>query len=185
MEKNQHERLNDLIKDIRIAMLTTRDEHGGLRSRPMATQKERFDGDLWFFTSEHTGKSGEIQNDQCVNLSYSEPSAQKYVSVSGRAQIVKDREKMEAMWNPFYRAWFPQGLDDPELALLRVSVERAELWDAPPSMVVHVIGAAKAVITGDKGFKDDAAYHAKLGFESPNPAAATPRGEGGRESRSH
>src|SRR5208337_4347672 len=51
-----------------------------------------------------------------------------YVSFTGHASVVQDREKMQDLWCPAYRAWFPRGLDDPELALLRVDVERAEYW---------------------------------------------------------
>ena len=45
---NDIKKLGELIKDIRIAMLTTVDEDGSLRSRPMATQDAEFDGVLWF-----------------------------------------------------------------------------------------------------------------------------------------
>jgi general stress protein 26 len=38
------------------------------------------------------------------------------------------------------KAWFPDGLDDPDLALLRVHVEAAEYWDSPSSTMVHIVG---------------------------------------------
>lgn len=167
MERDENNgRLDELIKGIRIAMLTTRDERGGLRSRPMATQRGRFDGDLWFFTREHAGKSDEIFHDQCVNLSYANLDDEAFVSVSGRAQIVKDRDKMKALWSPHYLAWFPAGLADPDLALLRVHVERAELWDSPPNAAEPILGTAKAAWTGTPALQDDARYHAKLGFDA-------------------
>jgi general stress protein 26 len=141
-------KLHELIKDIRFAMLTTVEEDGTLRSRPMATQQFEFDGDLWFFTSADTPKVDEVQHHQQVNVSYSEPKDQKYVSVSGMAELVRDRQKIEALWNPIFKAWFPKGLDDPDLALLRVSVEKAEYWDSPSSGVVRLVGFVKALTTG-------------------------------------
>lgn len=141
-------KLRDLIKDIRFAMLTTIEEDGTLRSRPMATQELDFDGDLWFFTYGGAAKVEEVQHHQQVNVSYAEPNDQKYVSVSGTAQLVRDRQKIEELWNPLYKAWFPQGLDEPDLALLKVSVDKAEYWDSPSSKVVRIVGFVKAVVTG-------------------------------------
>ena len=114
----------------------------------METQKTAFDGTLWFFTKEHSGKVDEVQRDRHVNLSYADPGKQHYVSVSGRASVVTDREKAKELWNPVLKAWFPKGLDDPELALLKVTVEKAEYWDSPSSAVVHRVGLAKALVTG-------------------------------------
>jgi len=70
--------------------------------------------------------------------------------VSGRASVVRDRGKAEELWSPAMKAWFPDGLDDPDLALLRVQVEDAEYWDTPSSKMVHVVGFVKAVATGQR-----------------------------------
>src|ERR1700739_4748776 len=80
----------ELIKDINVAMLTTEAEDGLLHSRPMATQKTGVDGQLWFFTGLSTGKVSEVDWNPEVNLSYSDGSANKYVSVSGTAEILHD-----------------------------------------------------------------------------------------------
>ena len=120
------EKLAKLIRGIKFAMLTTAMPDGTLRSRPMATQETEFDGSLWFFTYLQSGKVDEIRHDQHVNVSYADPSGNRYVSVSGKAAVVRDRAKAQALWSELHRAWFPQGLDDPNLALLRVDVHDAE-----------------------------------------------------------
>ena len=144
------EKLRDLIKDVRVAMLTTVDEDGSLRSRPMATQEMELDGELWFFTGAGSPKVREVQREQHVNVSYANPDDQQYVSVSGTAQVVHDRAKAEERWNPILKAWFPKGLDDPDLALLRIRVEKAEYWDSPSSKMVQLVGFVKAVTTGKR-----------------------------------
>ena len=141
-------KLGELIKDIQFAMLTTVDEDGMLRSRPMATQRAEFDGELWFFTGAGSEKVDEVEHEHQVNVSYADTENQRYVSVSGMAQLVRDRQKAEELWNPFFKAWFPDGLDDPDLALLRVRVEKAEYWDSPSSTMVHLYGFVKALATG-------------------------------------
>ena len=143
-------KLNDLIEDIDFAMMTTVDTDGVLRSRPMSTQKAEFDGDLWFFTSDKTHKTEEIEKDNRVNLSYANPDDNVYVSVSGTAKISKDKSKMEELWNPILKAWFPKGLDDPTICLLKVNVEQAEYWDSPSSTLVQIVGFAKALVTGQR-----------------------------------
>jgi len=149
-EKSDVEKIRDLIKGIRIAMLTTVEEDGGLRSRPMATQKEEFDGELWFFTSDETPKVGEIRKDRRVNLSYADPDDNRYVSLSGTARVVRDKEKARELWNPALKAWFPQGVDEPDLVLLNVQVEKAEYWDSPSSKMVQLVGFVKAIATGQR-----------------------------------
>jgi len=141
-------RVHDLIKDINIAMLTTSRPDGTLHSRPMATQQTNFNGELWFFTAEDSLKVDETQERPAVNVSYADAGHNRYVSVSGRGTLVHDRKMVEELWNPMYKAWFPKGLDDPQLALLRVDVEEAEYWDAPSSTMVHVVGFVKALLTG-------------------------------------
>ncbi len=144
------EKLNGLIEDIDFAMLTTVDTDGVLRSRPMSTQKAEFDGELWFFTSDRTHKTEEIERDSRVNVSYAEPKDNVYVSVSGAASISKDRAKMEELWNPILKAWFPDGLETPGICLLKVDVEQAEYWDSPSSTLVQVAGFVKALVTGNR-----------------------------------
>lgn len=142
-------KLNELIKDVQFAMLTTNDG-GVLRSRPMQTQDFDFDGDLWFFTSSETHKAEEIERDSRVNVAYAAPNDNTYVSVSGTASIIKDQEKIDEYWNEALKAWFPEGKDAPDLVLLKVAVEQAEYWDAPSSTVAQALGFLKALATGEK-----------------------------------
>jgi general stress protein 26 len=141
--------LGELIHGIKVTMMTTVEESGTLRSRPMWTHDRDFDGELWFFTREHTPKVDEVERDHHVNLSYSDPTRDRYVSVSGMARLVLDKEKARELWNPTLKAWFPQGLDDPELALLCVKVNKAEYWDTPNSRMVQLVGFVKGVLTGE------------------------------------
>lgn len=141
-------KLGEMIKEIKFAMLTTAEPDGTLRSRPMATQATEFNGELWFFTAASAPKVDEIEQDHHVNLSYAAPDKNLYVSVSGKARMVRDKQKAEELWNPAYKAWFPKGLDDPDLALLKVSATQAEYWDSSSSAVVHLVGFVKALATG-------------------------------------
>jgi general stress protein 26 len=147
-DQDDVKKLAKLIKGIGIAMLTTRDDDGTLRARPMQTQDQAFDGTLWFFTQASSHKVLEIDREHQVNLSYAKPDENRYVSVSGTAALVRDRARIDELWSPVLKAWFPKGKDDPDVALLRVDVAKAEYWDASSPTIVKLVGFAKAVLTG-------------------------------------
>lgn len=145
------ERLRDLIADLKVAMLTTQDTDGSLRSRPLQTLEMDGSNALWFFTSVTSPKVAEVAAGEWqVSLSYANPDKQDYVSVSGTASVVRDRAKMQALWSDWVKVWFPKGLDDPDLALLRVQMHKAEYWDGPGSSMKQLYALTKALTTGDK-----------------------------------
>ncbi len=146
-ETNDTGKLWELIKSIEVAMLVTEDGDS-LRSRPMAMSQREFDGTLWFFTRASSHKVTEVESEQRVNLAFSHPGKQNYVSISGHASLVKSPSDIANHWSEAVRVWFPKGKDDPDIALLKVTVAQAEYWDAPSSTMLHAYGYVKAVVTG-------------------------------------
>ena len=146
-------KIAELIKDIRVCMLTTAETDGSLRSRPMATQELHgtFDGHLWFFTELASGKVEELAQERHVNVSYARPSDQIYVSISGLAIVVRDTAKARQLWSPILHAWFPKGPEDPNLGLLHVRATEAEYWEAPHGTLVKAAGLIKA-LTGNENY---------------------------------
>jgi general stress protein 26 len=149
VDQESVKRLGRLIEDFRVAMLTTKDETGALHSRPMLTLYAEFDGDLWFFTHAHTHHADAVQHHHQVNVIYVNTDRERYVSVSGKAELVSARQRMAELWNPIYKSWFPQGLADSDLALLKVHVEQAEYWDSQASVMVQLTRFAKSLVTGE------------------------------------
>ena len=144
-------KVGGLIKDIRIAMLTTAGSDGSFASRPMATQKtDEFDGTLWFLAQAGSEKTDEIRDDSHVSLIYADSGDAKYVTVKGRAFLGHDQAKIHEMWNPMYKAWFPEGESDPNIRVLRVDVTEAEYWEASASRLVRGAKYLAAAVTGGK-----------------------------------
>lgn len=143
------DRLAALVGEIKFAMLTTAEPDGTLRSRPLATMQMDAQGALWFFTGQSSPKVHEVEAHRQVNVTYARPDRQDYVSISGTAETVRDRQKMQQLWTPWIKPWFPQGLDDPDLVLLKVTIRQAEYWDAPGNPIKRYYGLAKALATGD------------------------------------
>ena len=143
-------RLREIVKAVDICMLTTVDERGGLHSRPMSNNRDvEFDGDLWFFTYGSSHKVDEVGRAPQVNASFADVDGQLYASVTGRAEVVRDRAKIAELWKPQLRAWFPEGVETPDIALLKVSVERAEYWDGSQSLVAHAVSLVSSLVTGE------------------------------------
>jgi general stress protein 26 len=155
----------ELIRNVQVAMMVTLDEQGRMRGRPMrAVSTKEFTGTLWFFTSQPSPKTDEIQHDDRVLLAYADPSKQDYVSVSGTAQVIRDPAKQKELWSEPLRTWFPNGPEDPHAALLKVEVEGAEYWDSPSSTFVHAYGYVKALTTGEP---PAAGENDKVAFKRP------------------
>jgi general stress protein 26 len=136
----------ELAKGIRIAMLTTVDEEGHLVARPMAQQEVEFDGDLWFFAERDSSTVTQLQANPHVGVSLS--SNDTWVSICGTAAVVQNPAKAHDLWNSFVGSWFPQGPDDPTVALIKVTADCAEYWDTPGGRVASILSFVKAKATG-------------------------------------
>jgi general stress protein 26 len=161
MYADPQKKLHDLLTDFSAAMLVTRTTAGELRSRPMAVAAVEDDGVLWFMTQRHSGKLEEIAADSHVNVAMQ--SGTKFISVSGDAAAVEDRRKVDELWNPMWKHWFPKGKDDPDLVLIRVTPDAGEYWDnSDLSGLKYLLAAGKAYFTGTKPDVDDPDIHGKV-----------------------
>jgi len=139
--------IQELAERIPVAMMTTIDHDQRLTSRPMLAV-EAAGQVVWFLTRAETSKLEELSADPRVNLAFVGPRGE-YASISGCATVSDDRDMLRRTWNPTYRAWFPEGREDPNIVLLRVTVERGDYWETSSSRVQRLAGVIKAVVTGE------------------------------------
>lgn len=147
---DQRKKVTEMIKDVRIAMLTHVGSDGQLYSQPMATQEVEFDGDVMFIAhrDSRTVQSLSEQPDAQVNVAYSGNGS--WVSLSGKASVVDDVAKLKELWNTFTDAWMKGGPEDPNNILLRIDAESAEYWDSPGgNKVTQLANLAKTAVTGN------------------------------------
>ncbi len=140
-------KLGELIRDIRVALLTTVDRDGRFHTRPVRTLQVEADRTLWFFTDWSSPKVDELHHDVRVSLGYADPEKHVYVAVSGSGSVFRDIEKAKQLWSIEQRAYYPDGPEDERLALLRVLIERAEYWIAP-GRISYLVAAVTAAATG-------------------------------------
>ena len=110
----------------------------------MALQQVPFDGDQWFFTQRSSGKAAELAAKRVVSVTAQSADLKSFLALRGFGYMVVGEAKNTALWNPAYTAWFPKGLNDPELALLRVETQAAEYSASPGGVVIYLYNLVTA-----------------------------------------
>ncbi len=137
-----------LIKGIKTGMLVTNLDDD-MRSRPMQLVQDEYDGKIWFFTDKISETAFEIDSDKHVNLNFSCPKSETYVSLSGKARITTDKDLIDKFWNSFIAAWYPDGKDGGNVALIEIKIHAGEHWDNKSSKVIQLFNMAKTSMTDE------------------------------------
>ena len=137
-------------------MFTTLDDNNTIFSRPMSTVKIDDEGNAWFFTNEYSEKIQEVSRDNTVTLIYAHPGKNVYVSVKGSCTIIVNKKQIQELWNPLLKAWFPLGIDDPKLCLIKVTTEDAYFWNSHSSKMVVYFKMLKAIANKERYEEKDA-----------------------------
>ncbi|MDB5252307.1 MAG: hypothetical protein JWP27_1476 [Flaviaesturariibacter sp.] len=153
MEKNLQseealKKFRKLVEEIRTCMFITNNESENDHTRPMSTIEVQDDGTLWFFTDIRSIKVEEVAVQRQVHLTYAHPGKESYLDVRGTASIVTDRQQIKDKWSPFVKAWFPNGPEDPNVALLKVQPQSCYYWDSETGKMVQFVKIAIGAITG-------------------------------------
>jgi general stress protein 26 len=155
MEKNLSntealKKFKELVEEINICMFITNTTGDHEHTRPMATIEVEDDGTTWFYTDIRSVKVGEIHNQHTIHLTYAHPGKEVYLDVWGSAEIVNDRQQVVDKWSPIVKAWFPDGINDPNLCLLKVQPYEVYYWEAETGKMVQFFKMAASVITGKR-----------------------------------
>jgi general stress protein 26 len=148
-KKDNIDRAWDIIENVSVCMLTTQFA-GGLRARPLEARPDRHAGHIYFVTDIHSAKEDEIKATPDVGLVFIDSNEKAYLSITGRACIVRDADQIKAAWRKTDEVWWPGGPTDPDACLLRIEPSTAELWDGPASAVVTAFEFVKARLTGEE-----------------------------------
>ena len=161
MNANPRNQFRDVLKQFHTAMLVTRSPNGALRSRPMHIAEVESDSALWFVTNTESGKMGEIEADPHVNVSMQ--SGTQYLSINGVAHLEQDRDRIRDLWSESWAVWFPDGLHDPHIGLIRVEAKDGEYWDMSGlKRFQYLFRAGQALIQGDTVDMDSPAMHGRV-----------------------
>ena len=146
-----------LIDGIETAMLTTRRRDGALVSRAMQTQRRTAGADLWFMTNAESEKFEDLAVDPHVNVSFYRDRTREWVSVSGHAILSKDRDLIDSLYKPDWKAWLGDqgdgkrdgGPHDPRIALILVEADSVVYSKNNRSMPLALFQVVKGMVTGE------------------------------------
>jgi general stress protein 26 len=150
-------KLVELLKTFSNGMFVTHGTTEDLHARPMALAKVEANGDVWMLSGAASNKVREVKTDARAQLVCQSASA--FVTVTGRADVNKDRAKLEEIWNDSYKTWFPEGKDDPNLVLIQLRAEEGEWWDERGiNRLKYALETVKAYATGTTPRIDDSQH---------------------------
>jgi general stress protein 26 len=150
-DHNQNvEKLIEMVKGVRVCMFITNEQNTeNLSGRPMSISEIDDDGAMWFFTRASSYKVDEIEESKKVSIAITNESSNNYLMIHGSAMLVYDKSKMTALWSSILKAWFPLGLDDPDMTLIKVTPDEVNYWDSSSSKMVVLFNMLKAIVTGE------------------------------------
>lgn len=145
-------KLKQFVEDVNICMFTTLTEACELNTRPMATARVDEDANIWFFSNEFRGNKAivDFSEDQTVYLLYAHPGKDVYVNLIGNCEVVYNRDKMKELYNPVIKAWFPDGLNDPDMCLLKVRAKEAHYSNNKAGKMKGYLNMLKAIVSSEK-----------------------------------
>mgnify|MGYP003588165976 CR=1 FL=1 len=143
----QMDTIQAMVKDIKYTMMTTRNDENHLHSCPMNTTETSIGAkEIWFIGHKPSETVDNIKQNPEVNLAYVTQESDKYLSISGTAELVEDEEKLNELWSVMYNAYFEQGKDDPKVQLIKVVPHGAEYW-ANGNAITSAVKMAAAALT--------------------------------------
>jgi general stress protein 26 len=154
MEKNLQseealKKFKKLVEEIGVCMFITNNQSEHEHTRPMSAVDVEDSGTLWFYTDIRSIKVEEVATDKTVHLTFAHPGKESYLDVRGTSSIVTDRELIKQKWSPVVKAYFPNGADDPNVALLKVQPNEVYYWEAETGKMVQFLKMAVSAVTGN------------------------------------
>lgn len=158
------EKMQEIIDHNAICLLTTDLTNLPLQTRPMTVQQVCDQGNFWFLSASDSEHNQQIDNDPRVQLFFSNPSNQEFMTIYGVASISRDKEKIEELWNPIVKAWFKEGKEDPRVTVIKVTPENGFYWDTKNGKFVSLIKIITKALNGGK--TSDGGVEGKLAIKS-------------------
>lgn len=152
------ERAWKLVEDIKFCMLASWDG-ARQRMRPLTAMPDRQAGRIYFLVDRESEKNWQIEQFGNITLGFAAPNKDDYLAIFGHAHVSDDRAKIRELWSPFAKAYWDSP-DDPQIRLLTVVPEEAEIWQGPNRIAAGAIMLGAAV----SGKRPDMGEHGQVGM---------------------
>jgi general stress protein 26 len=122
-------KIKDLVDEAKSCFFCTAGEGLEVHARPMSVQEVDDEGNLWFLSATDSEKNEELQTDASVKLFFQGSAHSDFMELNGIANVTRDREKIEELWEPVVKTWFTEGKDDPRISVIKVTPTEGYYWD--------------------------------------------------------
>ncbi len=143
------EKIKVLAEKAQTCLFCTKIETGKpFSTRPMSAQKVDDAGNIWFLSDKDSTKNMEVKDDDNVQLLFSGSSHSDFLSLYGKASINYDKAKIKELWEPIVKTWFQQGVDDPNISVIKVEPSEGYYWDTKHGKIVALTKMLTSMVTG-------------------------------------
>jgi general stress protein 26 len=148
--KEAIEKLRELVDKTKTCFFDTGHPTAGQSSgvRPMSVQQIDDAGNLWFLSANDSHKNREIEFDHSVKLFFQGSAHDDFMYLTGKAEIINDRNKIEELWEPIMKTWFTEGKDDPRITVIKVTPEEGYYWDTKHGKAIAFLKMMVGAATG-------------------------------------
>lgn len=152
--QEQIDKIQEVIKDVKFAMMSTTNKKGDIHAWPMTTTETSIGAkEIWFIGDKTSDVVKDIQDDKRIGLTYATQDAKNYVSISGNAELSTDKDKLDELWSPMDSAFFANGKEDENVQLIKVVPHGAECWISGSS-TINMFKMAVAAVQDGKTAED-------------------------------
>jgi general stress protein 26 len=145
--KGAIEKLKNMIGDIKFCFFKTKLENENSNATTIMTaQSVDKEGNIWFFSGKNSERNKDIEANEKVQLYFSCPEKNTYLSIHADANIVLDKNKIIELWNPSMKIWFKDGLDDKNISLIKATTKTANYWDSEGQKMINLFKTIKDII---------------------------------------
>jgi len=147
--KEAIDKLKSLVDEIMICLFCTNPKtDDGSTFRPMSAIKVCDKGNIWFFSEKNSDQNKAIVADNDVQLFFSHPGKDSFMVVNGKAEIILDRTLIKELWTPTAKVWFKEGIEDPNISIIKVTPKNAYYWDIDGNRMINLLKMVGSVATG-------------------------------------
>jgi general stress protein 26 len=152
----------DLLSRFDTGMLITHAGNNDLHGRPMAVAQVDEQCDVWFVADIDSPKMTEIRSNDQVMVTF-QNKRDEFVTLTGRAELLRDPQKIDEIWQEGFKAWFPGGKTDPNLGLIHIRAVEGEYWNnAGANKVSYLFESLRAYAQGDKPHIQEGTQHGRV-----------------------
>ena len=130
--------ISSKMRKLDICMMTTQSIDGSLTSRPMSNNRDvEYDGESFFFSLEDSEAVTEIKEKAVINLAF-QGDHKLYISISGNAEIITDKDILQKHWVDELDRWFEDGINTPGIVLIHVKATHIKYWHKQEESEIHL-----------------------------------------------